>query len=445
MDMRILKVTYFLAILIAFFAATQFMFYEQGGRLGTVISSFFPAQETSCMTTADFKRMVGDMTGATAYAYMLADDKGKSMDTAKIIFSEEKGKYLAVYHSADGNFFSVWLAESDDLITWQQKAKLFDYTDRASQPYIAKINNKYYVAVEKDTGTTSYVLIKRYSDVNDLYSNTEDRTLTIPLTFSASNDGTPSLTDTGSRILLGFHWNDDAAKADKQAVGYLDYDLNGYSGLKKIDVFESSIKSNIGDRDFITVAGVPMVVVEGNQAYRGDANFEKYWRIYVGEVKNDLNNINSYSITQVDVKNNFGQNSFANPSISIVPSPKDHSKSALLVSYFNFGSLGQVIFYYELGCGQPSSSSTIFSTSPTTLSSSTTASTSSTTTAAETTISTTIKTTISSTTTSPNVIIKREVDYSRLITIGCILILTLAILFVYIRTRGKKAEEMKRK
>jgi len=445
MDKHILKVAYFIIVLIVSFAAVELASFKQARFANPVIGSFFP-QDTSCITTADFKHMISDITGATAYTYGLADDKGKSMDTVKIIYSEEKGKYLAVYHSADGNFFSVWLAESDDLMTWYQKVKLFDSPERASQPYIANIRGKYYVAVEKDIPRTlSYVLIKRYSDVNDLYLNNADKTLTIPLTFSASNDGTPSLTDTGSRILLGFHWNDDVAKADKQAVGYLDYDLNGYSGLKKIDVFESSIKSNIGDRDFITVAGVPMVVVEGNQAYRGDANFEKYWRIYVGEVKNDFSNVNSYSVSQVEVNNIFGENSFANPSVSIVPSPKDHSKPALLVSYFNFGSLGQVIFYYELGCGQPSSSSTIFSTSPTTLSSSTTASTSSTTTAAETTISTTIKTTISSTTTSPNVIIKREVDYSRLITIGCILILTLAILFVYIRTRGKKAEEMKRK
>jgi len=439
MNEHVLKIAYFIAVIAVFFAAINLLNFKQGGQQASIIAgSFFP-QETSCLTVNDFKRMIGDITGSTSFTYRTSDDKGKSMDTAKVIYSPERDKYLAVYHSAEENFFSVWLAESSDLMVWMQKAKLFDYTERTSQPYIARIGRKYYVAVEKDTGTSSYVLIKRYSDVNALYNNIADKTLSIPLTFSTSNDGTPSITDTGNRILLGFHWNDNTAGADKQAVGYVDYDLNGYSGLKKIEISESSIKSNIGDRDFIIIAGVPMIVLEGNQAYRSDPNFWNYWRIYAGEVRTDLSNINSYSLQQIDVKNNVGQTSFANPSISIVPSPKDKSKNALLVSYFNFGSLGQVIFYYELSCGQTisSSSTTLSSTTTTITTSSSTISTTSS--SIETTSSTSSSTT--STATTSYVIVNREIDYSPFFIVGVLIILISAILFVFTRMKKKQKLE----
>lgn len=306
-------------------------------------------QEINCISVQDFKAMLSNVDGSTNHKYGVKDNLGNSMDTSKIIYSPEKNRYLAVYHSDDGNRFSVWLAESTDLLNWNQQVKLFDSSESISQPYIQKINDRYYVAAERDTGTYSYVQIKRYANADNLYTNNADRTLSITLTFSTSNDGTPSLIDLGNRILLGFHWNDVVAKADKQAIGYVDYELAGYSGMKKVSItHDGSIRGDIGDRDFIVINGVPLIILEGSQELRGSPNFWKSWRIYVGDVSENLNSISRYTLTQLSITNTGGGSSLANPSITILPSPNKNSILALVVSYFNFEADGPLIFYYDL-------------------------------------------------------------------------------------------------
>ncbi len=86
---------------------------------------------------AELLRYVGDVTRSTGYRYDAHDDRGHSMDGAKIIQVTETGELAAVYHWFSGvpDRFNVSLATSTNLLDWTWRR---DLTQGASQPTIGQ-------------------------------------------------------------------------------------------------------------------------------------------------------------------------------------------------------------------------------------------------------------------------------------------------------------------
>jgi hypothetical protein len=306
---------------------------------------------------SSFQDMASDITGADWSTDDLRDNYGRPMHTIKIVYSPEKDSYLAVYHfDVEKNQFETWLAESKDLKNWNEVRMLSEKS--SSQPYILTVKGSYYVAVEKDTGDQSYIIVMRYPDTNSLYSGQPDKQTIIPrgrfsygTAYYNKNEGTANMIDTDKGILLGHHWNDLRVERDRQATGYVDYELNGIKNRKTVKIVpEDLITGDIGDRDMVNLNGELMIVIEGNNMRR-EPGFEKYWRIYAGYVDTTDEEVDLYKLAKLDIRNNWGETAFANPSISLVPSPTNKNNLALVFSYLGVTKSGQVLFYHEIeGC-----------------------------------------------------------------------------------------------
>lgn len=90
------------------------------------------ARNNGVMPDSELIELLCDVPRATA-VYRIRDDRGRTMDTLKVI-ADPDGGYLAVYHVGVGRgIFEVHVATSPDLQQWTWRARLDGF---ASQPYI---------------------------------------------------------------------------------------------------------------------------------------------------------------------------------------------------------------------------------------------------------------------------------------------------------------------
>lgn len=160
----------------------------------------------------------------------LHDDKGNTMDTAKVI-QTSPGNYLAVY--ATGNV--IKLATSTDLLNWHY---VNDLDTPATQPYIAQGPNSSFMLADEQfdqiqaTSGPSHVNFMHYSSLSSLLAGQSDwfalpppiLTLNGPRFFSLCNEGTPDIhgiSQNGLVINFGFHYNSNCGTAgpDREAYG----------------------------------------------------------------------------------------------------------------------------------------------------------------------------------------------------------------------------------
>jgi hypothetical protein len=269
--------------------------------------------------------------------------------------------YLGVYQipTTNNNFLSA-LAVSRNLAGWHYVRNL--ESTSSSQPTIAILpDGSVLVAVEQaELGsagdpTASHIRVLHWSSVPALLSTSQgpDVTFDAPRQLSSSFEGTPDVAEVswtgtlaGSTIQFGMHWFDGNVDHQGQAT------LSGLGGAapswseqsnSALDaaVRATGVQGNVGDRSHVTFAGVPLVVVEGQQT-AGDFGS---WSLYVDDPSVPV-------AERIPIVTPRGSQSFGNPSVAIVTLPDGHQ--GLVVSTFVFsenngpGEAGELLYWLDL-------------------------------------------------------------------------------------------------
>jgi hypothetical protein len=295
-----------------------------------------------------------DVPGATASRYNATDSAGQSMDTAKII-ADPAGGYLAVYHTNVGAYFQVSLATSSDLLHWQYRQS---YGSHTHQPYLAAApDGGFILANEADKGHYNWVQVRYFPSREALLENRPARIFDAPHTLAAaehSAEGTPNVYSVSlnpdidhSTVEIGFHYFKDSI-VDRQAHGTLaNFSRWTTQTQPEMDqrLADFDVLGNIGDRDEDNFQGSSFLISEG-QLRAGDFGS---WRVF-------LTDQTSGRTVQLNVRTHAGSQAFANPTLSVLPSP--NGGQAVVATYFvpadraASGEAGELIFYRDLSSFQ---------------------------------------------------------------------------------------------
>jgi hypothetical protein len=290
---------------------------------------------------SDLAALINDVAGATGSRYGLVDDRGRSMDTAKVIWVPEAWTFAAVYHTfsnADRRFH-VQLATSDDLLTWTWRTEL---AASASQPTIAAASDGGYVVAWEQGPDPLHVALLYYPTWQRLLSATPERRMDLPVTTPACGEGTPSIEAASSgRVDLGFHYHADCRR-DREAEGTTDWSAWQTRLRPEVDraVQAAGAGGNIGDRDEIAFEGRDLTLIEGQLQPDQPAT----WRTFLYDPQ-------SAEAELLEVRTRHGSVSVANPTISRVPLG---GGEAIVVTLFLFGEGsrdgegGELIYYRML-------------------------------------------------------------------------------------------------
>ncbi len=296
-------------------------------------------------------------------AFRVIDSLGASADALDVIENPAvRGSYLGVYHINLGRGrFALRIASSKDLRRWSKFADL-DAGGGAMGALRALPGGGFLLAYEAQRPTqpngkvATNVRLRFYRDARALLSGRATEEKTLPRRLSPSNEGTPNfrgVTWRGSlarsRVLLGFHWLDHGPKlpVDRQ-------------GLATLDAGKWSVTKDAGvDRALSTMG------FHGNHGARRELHFPrggKLWRIYeaqervnvTGSWRVFLYDVQARRMLRLKVRTPGGSRSFANPTVSILPSPHPAGGSALVVTMFVFasgagsGEAGELVYYHDL-------------------------------------------------------------------------------------------------
>jgi hypothetical protein len=288
-----------------------------------------------------------DVPAATAH-YDLRDDRGRAMDTLKVI-ADPAGGYLAVYHGGVGHGrYEVHVATSDDLARWTWRARLDDF---ASQPYLTALPDGGFVAAVESggAGTAPWLRLLDYASRDDLLAGVAARTFDAPHTLVPRRryaEGTPNLYAVApdrSRIEVGFHYF-RRGKVDRQArgvlTGFADWSTRPEPQLDRA-LERWGCHGNIGGRDTLRWAGRDYLLVEGQGVHSGWHT----WRTYLYDVAEQ-------SAWPLPIRTHAGSAAIANPSVTLLDDPA--GRPALLVTAYLFhdgaaaGEAGPLLFHRPL-------------------------------------------------------------------------------------------------
>jgi hypothetical protein len=295
---------------------------------------------------ATYREVLENVPQANGHRYGTRDDRGRSMDTLKIL---PRGRgYLGVYHTLAAGRFDVQLATSRNLVRWRHRATL---AVNASQPTIARRpGGGYLVAYEKDAGCrngNNCLAFRRYGSARQLLRGGQrGRERRIARTFSKCAEGTPNFYKVTARTFeIGFHYFQDC-RVDRQARGTYDTATGTWKPrmLPSVDArvlgAGAAAGGNIGDRDaaFFKPAGAERAVYEGMIGPRS-AGFG-VWRCFAEETG---------TFTQLHVRTHGGSTACANPTVTNARLP--NGRAGLIVTYFipvegaGKGEAGELVFW----------------------------------------------------------------------------------------------------
>ncbi|KAJ7823452.1 hypothetical protein B0H13DRAFT_2445704 [Mycena leptocephala] len=309
------------------------------------LSSTVDRRAASDPTRAQLLSLIIDVNGANGVVYAAHDDRGQTMDTAKIIQAPE-GDYLAVYHTlrSDGRFHSS-IATSQDLLSFTFVA---EFGAGSSQPTLFPVGDGSYVmAWEQDPN--NHIAVRYFPDRKHLLAASPTRSFDAPMTLSSCAEGTPSIYSVKlspdidhSFIDIGGHYFRNC-EVDRQQRGNLtNFKTWVTSPRPNVDnaILFWGVQGNIGDRDPVTFGGFNFQLMEGQFTFGDFGSFRTF-----------LYDFATGNADRVNVTTRGGSTAFANPSISTITSP--HGKSAIVVGLFlpsegaASGEAGQLIFYRE--------------------------------------------------------------------------------------------------
>lgn len=294
-------------------------------------------------------------------AFRVIDSLGASADAIDIVANPAApGTYLGTYHINLGRGrFALRLASSRDLRGWRKIADL-DAGGGAMGTLHALPGGGFLLAYEAQRPTqpngkvATNVRLRWYRDGAALLSGRATDERTLPRRLSPSNEGTPNFRDVtwrgslaSSRILLGFHWLDHGPKLPVDRQGNATFDHGKWSVTRDAGV----------DR---ALSGMGF---HGNHGARRQFHFPaggKLWRIYeaqervnvTGSWRVFLYDVAARRLKRLQIRTPRGSRSFANPTVSVLPSPA--GGSALVVTMFVFaagsgdGESGALVYYNDL-------------------------------------------------------------------------------------------------
>ena len=323
----------------------------------------------------------------TAYRYRAKDDRGALLDGLKVL--QVDGTNLGLYHApAKDGRFNVYVATSEDLITWTRRATL---DVGASQPTIALLpSGGLVVAYEKvsliELGLGSLtdaldsvvgpilnspkdrirIRFRFYRTVDALLDGQFAREFTAPRRLSPTAEGTPSITKiklkrgllSRSKIEVGLHYFADldgngTPDADRLATAVLT-GFNTWQARAAPAQDESLLhaqflhapytqppRGNIGDRDQVIIDGVRLELQEA-QYVPGDYSS---WRPFLIDPRGGV------VPRPLQIVTNGGSTSFGNPTATVLTAPS--GKPAVLITMYVFGEgaapgeNGPLIYYRE--------------------------------------------------------------------------------------------------
>lgn len=323
----------------------------------------------------------GPAITSTAHRFAALDNRGKSLDTLKVV-PVEGGRYVGVYHSAGNGQYDVDVATSADLMNWTHQAVLDSDASHATIRRLA--DGSFIVAYEKyaladflDRPLLITQLDPLYNPLNRIrlrfrfYRNIDalltgrfERQISVPRTLSKISEGTPHIISANlvggqpshSRIRVGLHYLKALRKrpdSDRQATGTLkNFKKWTPRAEPKLDRrflrarllhsgFAKPPTGSIGDRDELYLDGVRLLVQEAEYVPRDWSS----WRIFIVDPERR-------TPIPVDIKTPQGSRSYGAPTVTELISPA--GRRAIFVSMFVFtegsgtGEAGQLIYYHEL-------------------------------------------------------------------------------------------------
>ncbi len=321
----------------------------------------------------DLRRLIQQVpagrSGAQSGArFQCRDSTGSSLDALDIIANPDvRGAYLGVYHSnLGGGRFALSLASSRDLASWSKITAL--HANGGSMGTLRALPGGAFLlayesqgATAADRRTPTNVRLCHYRDAAALLAGRATEHKTLPRRLSPTNEGTPHVRSIAWRgslassvIKLGFHYLDYGPKSkpfrlavDREAHGTLS------SG-------RWSVQRHTGIDRALSRMGF-----HGNHGGRRQFRFPpgaKQWRIYeaqkfvnvTGSWRTLLYDMRARRLHQLRIATPGGSRSFANPTVSVLPSPRDAGADALVVTMFIFGAgagngeAGELVHYSEL-------------------------------------------------------------------------------------------------
>ena len=287
---------------------------------------------------AELEGLIDRLADATAFRYGAADDLGRSMDTADIVWISEAGRFAAVYHtpSGDGRTFLVQLATSTDLLTWTWQATL---ATSASQATLARASDGGYVAAWEQAPDPIHIQLAWYPSWRALLEAAPAREFSAPITTPACGEGTPSIEGASSRrVDLTFHYHADCAR-DREAKGSTDWRSWRAQTRPSLDraLQRAGAAGLLGDRDEIEFEGHDLMLVEGQLQPNDPGSWRTF--LYDGETG---------QADPLAIRTHGGSRSFSNPTISEI---RINDRAAILVTLYLFtegaapGEAGELIYY----------------------------------------------------------------------------------------------------
>lgn len=282
-------------------------------------------------------------------AFRTTDNEGASMDGLDIIVNPvDPGRsYLGVYHIAIGaGRFALRLAASKDLRSWRKIADL-DATGGGMGTLRALPGGAFLLAYEAQVpgasgGTVdSNVRLRYYRDPAALLSGAATEERTLPHRLSTSNEGTPDFRSISWReslaksvITLGFHYLDHGSPGSPRRLA-VDREARG--------TLAANTWSAAADRG--ADRALTRLGFDGNHGARrqfADPGAHRLWRIY--EAQRFVNvtsswrlvlyNVNARTWTVLRLRTPGGSRTFANPTLSLLPSPHAPRTNALVMTMF---------------------------------------------------------------------------------------------------------------
>lgn len=300
--------------------------------------------------------------------FQMTDNTGASMDGLDIMVNPvDPGRsYLGTYHvNVGGGRFALRLAASKDLRMWRMIADL-DAGGGGMGTLRALPGGGFLLAYEAQAPTAadgkvdSTVRLRYYRDPAALAKGAATEERTLPRLLSATNEGTPDFRAIAwhgslstSVIRLGFHYLDHGSSTarrtlavDREARGTLA--ANRWTAVRDTGVDRALTRMGFngnhgGRRQFVAPGGHGWRVYEA-QRY---VNVSSSWRLL-------LYDVSTHTWKVLRLKTPGGSTAFANPTVTLVPSPHQPDASALVLTMFVHaagaasGESGEAISYLDL-------------------------------------------------------------------------------------------------
>jgi hypothetical protein len=305
---------------------------------------------------------------SAAAMFRATDNTGASMDGLDITLNpvDPVRSYLGTYHiNVGAGRFALRLAASKDLRTWKKIADL-DAAGGGMGTLRALPGGGFLLAYETQAPTSpdgkvdSSVRLRYYRDPAALLSGAPTDERTLPRLLSETNEGTPDFRAiawhgslSNSVITLGFHYLEHGASTghrklpvDREARGTLA--ANRWSAVADIEVDRALTRLGFqgnhgGRRQFAAPGGHAWRIYEA-QRY---VNVSGSWRLLLYDVT-----ARTWKLLRVTTPG--GSTAFANPTVSLLPSPRATHANAVVMTTFvpsagsAPGESGEAISYMDL-------------------------------------------------------------------------------------------------